>query len=153
MARFKTPPKCFSFPGHLKTPREGGFWPPFSSLGTQGNPGLGCQETKIIGDSLDFGIGGKIQVPHEPFPKGDCLVPRSLSANHTSLERLGFTCQYQDDEDWQDVESVVTIDLQAQGTETDFKLTHAGLPTPESRDNHEYGWTQSVDKLALYLAA
>ena len=149
MPTLETTTTVLSITRHFKAPRERVF-AAFSTLEAMA-AWIGCHDSKIIGDSLDFRIGGKYQL-RMSNSKGDCLVTGSYQ-QITPPSKIVFTWQYQDDEDWQDVESVVTIDLQDRGTETELKLTHAGLPTPESRDNHEYGWTQSVDKLALYLAA
>jgi uncharacterized protein YndB with AHSA1/START domain len=112
---------------------------------------IGCEGSKVIGDSVDFRTGGDY-VLRMSKNQEDCLVAGSYQ-EVTPTTKIVFTWQHQNHEDWKDVESLVTIELQARGAETELKLTHEGLPTPESRDSHEHGWSISADRLALYLSA
>jgi len=48
-------------------------------------------------------------------------------------------------------ESLVTIELRADGTGTELTLTHAELPDEEARRRHETGWTSIVEKLAAHF--
>lgn len=134
---------------HFKAPRERVF-AAFATIEAMG-AWIGCDGSKIIGGTLDFQVRGKYQMRMNT-PHGECLVTGSYQ-EITPPSRIVFTWHYQDDPDWTGVDSVVTIELQSRGAETELTLTHAGLPTPESRDNHEFGWSESCDKLALYLAA
>jgi uncharacterized protein YndB with AHSA1/START domain len=149
MPTLETTTNVLSITRRFKAPRERVF-AAFTTLEAMAT-WIGCHESKLIGDSLDFRIGGEYQL-RMSSAKGDCLVTGTYQ-QITPPSKIMFTWQPQNDEDWQDVESIVTIELQARGTETELKLTHEGLPTAQSRDNHEFGWTQSCDKLALYLSA
>jgi uncharacterized protein YndB with AHSA1/START domain len=112
---------------------------------------IGCEGSKVIGDSVDFRTGGEY-VLRMNKAGADHLVSGTYQ-EVTPTTKIVFTWQHQNHEDWVDVESLVTIELQSRGPETELKLTHEGLPTPESRDNHEHGWSTSTDRLALYLSA
>ena len=51
------------------------------------------------------------------------------------------------------METCLTLEFTAVAEdETELRLTHAGLPRPESRDRHEEGWTSSFTCLAAHLA-
>ena len=47
--------------------------------------------------------------------------------------------------------TLVTIDLAARGEDCELTLTHEDFPTPDSRDQHEKGWTVILEKLAANL--
>jgi len=48
-------------------------------------------------------------------------------------------------------ETLVTIELRAEGTDTELTLTHAQFPDDEARRLHQGGWTSIVEKLAGHL--
>jgi uncharacterized protein YndB with AHSA1/START domain len=53
-----------------------------------------------------------------------------------------------------DTESLVTLNFSETGSgETELTLHHSGLPSEESRDNHQGGWTHIADSLVGALAA
>ena len=61
---------------------------------------------------------------------------------------VGFTWAWHDENDKRGLESHVTIKLvPASGGGTDFTLTHVDLPDDETAQNHNQGWTSSLNKL------
>lgn len=44
----------------------------------------------------------------------------------------------------------VTVSLRPSGSGTELTLTHELLPSAESRDNHEKGWTSCLDSLVKH---
>ena len=46
------------------------------------------------------------------------------------------------------VNTLVTVELNPRGDETDLVLTHGRLPTPAIRDGHTIGWGNILDHLA-----
>lgn len=67
--------------------------------------------------------------------------------------KIVFTWQWQDDSDWADVRSVVTIELSDVSGGTEVRLHHAQLPSEASRDRHHEGWTTLLEKLDRHLSA
>ena len=53
--------------------------------------------------------------------------------------------------DYAGQETLVTVDLAADGDGTLLTLTHENLDGIESRDNHEHGWSGSFDRLQRRL--
>ncbi len=51
------------------------------------------------------------------------------------------------------IEMLVTVTLEDQGGKTKLTLRHAGLPAGPDQEGAEAGWSQSLDKLAVALAA
>jgi len=50
------------------------------------------------------------------------------------------------------LEMLVTVTFEEQGGKTKLTLHHAGIPAGEHRDGANQGWSESLDKLAEYLA-
>ena len=62
-------------------------------------------------------------------------------------KKIVFTWQWEDDEDWENHISIVTVELDDAGGGTELRLTHEQLPNEESRDGHTRGWESALDKL------
>src|SRR5204863_9330095 len=60
-------------------------------------------------------------------------------------KKIVFTWQWQDDEDWREHVSVVTVELTDHGADTEVRLIHEQLPSTESRDRHSEGWNSVLD--------
>jgi len=68
-----------------------------------------------------------------------------------SPSRLAFTWRWDDDSDWEGVNSVVTVEFNEQPGGSELHLIHRGFPSTEHRGRHEHGWSGSLVKLARYL--
>ena len=62
-------------------------------------------------------------------------------------KKIVFTWQWEDDEDWENHVSIVTVELYDRDGDTELRLTHEQLPNEESRDGHTRGWNSALDKL------
>ena len=62
-------------------------------------------------------------------------------------KKIVFTWQWDDDEDWENHTSVVTVELDDRDGGTELRLTHEQLPNEESRDGHTGGWNSALNKL------
>jgi uncharacterized protein YndB with AHSA1/START domain len=66
--------------------------------------------------------------------------------------KLVFTWQWQDDEDWENHRSVITVELADVREGTEVRLIHEKLPNEESRNGHNRGWNSTLDKLEKFLS-
>jgi uncharacterized protein YndB with AHSA1/START domain len=66
--------------------------------------------------------------------------------------KIVFTWQWQDDEDWEDHTSIVTVELDDADGGTELRLTHEQLPNEASRDGHTGGWNSALDKLEKFFS-
>jgi len=66
-------------------------------------------------------------------------------------KRIVFTWQWQDDEDWKECVSVVSVELSDRDGGTEVRLIHEQLPSAESRDRHNEGWNSVLEKLETFL--
>jgi len=78
---------------------------------------------------------------------GDELTMRGEFRELKSNEKVVVTWQWQDDEDWENHISIVTVDLKDAAGGTELRLTHEQLPNEDSRDGHNRGWNSALDKL------
>ena len=67
-------------------------------------------------------------------------------------KKIVFTWQWQDDEDWENHISIVTVELSDRDGDTELRLTHEQLPNEASRDGHTRGWESALDKLAKFFS-
>ena len=67
-------------------------------------------------------------------------------------KKIVFTWQWQDDEDWENHISIVTVELSDRDGDTELRLTHGQLPNEASRDGHTRGWESALDKLAKFFS-
>ena len=67
-------------------------------------------------------------------------------------KKIVFTWQWQDDEDWEDHISIVTVELYDRDGDTELRLTHEQLPNEESRDGHSRGWNSALDKFEKFVS-
>ncbi len=64
--------------------------------------------------------------------------------------KIVFTWKWEDDEDWEERNSVVTVELSDCDGGTEVRLVHEQLPSEESRDGHSRGWNSALDKLEKF---
>jgi uncharacterized protein YndB with AHSA1/START domain len=67
-------------------------------------------------------------------------------------KKIVFTWQWEDDEDWENHISIVTVELYDRDGGTELRLTHEQLPNEESRDGHTRGWRARSTNWRDYLA-
>jgi len=67
-------------------------------------------------------------------------------------KKIVFTWQWDDDEDWENHTSVVTVELSDRDSGTELRLTHEKLPSEQSRDGHTGGWESALDKLEKFFS-
>lgn len=63
------------------------------------------------------------------------------------VERLAFTHLWDDNDGYPNPETLVTITLSEQGSKTWLHFQQTGFASPASRDGHEIGWSESLDRL------
>jgi len=67
-------------------------------------------------------------------------------------KKIVFTWQWDDDEDWANHTSVVTVELSDRDSGTELRLIHEQLPNEQSRDGHTGGWNSALDKLEKFFS-
>ncbi len=85
-------------------------------------------------------------------PEGEKMTIRGEYRELEPGKKIVFTWQWQDDEDWQNHVSIVTVEFSDAEGGTELRLTHEQLPNEESRDRHNEGWNSVLDKLEKFLS-
>jgi uncharacterized protein YndB with AHSA1/START domain len=67
-------------------------------------------------------------------------------------KKIVFTWQWEDDEDWKNHLSIITVELYDRDGDTELRLIHEQLPNDESRDGHTRGWNSALDKLEKFFS-
>ena len=66
--------------------------------------------------------------------------------------KIVFTWKFEDDEDWKNHTSVVTVELSDRDGGTELRLIHEQLPSEQSRNGHNDGWNSALDKLEKFVS-
>jgi uncharacterized protein YndB with AHSA1/START domain len=84
-------------------------------------------------------------------PEGEEMTMRGEFRELQSNKKIVFTWQWDDDEEWKNHISVVTVELSDREGGTEVRLIHEQLPSEESRDRHSEGWNSVLEKLEKFL--
>jgi uncharacterized protein YndB with AHSA1/START domain len=106
------------------------------------------QTRNLIADAR---VGGKFRwdLTNSEGEKMTCLGEyRELQPG----KKIVFTWQWDDDEDWANHTSVVTVELSDRDGGTELRLIHEQLPNEQSRDGHTGGWNSALDKLEKFFS-
>ena len=106
------------------------------------------QTRNLIADAR---VGGKFRwdLTNSEGEKMTCLGEyRELQPD----KKIVFTWQWDDDEDWENHTSVVTVELSDRDNGTELRLIHEQLPNEASRDGHTEGWNSALDKLEKFFS-
>jgi uncharacterized protein YndB with AHSA1/START domain len=79
----------------------------------------------------------------------------TISGEYRELEpgkKIVFTWRLEEDEDWKNHSSIVTVEFFDREGGTEIRLTHEKLPNEASRDDHTQGWNSVLDKLEKFLS-
>lgn len=100
----------------------------------------------------DVRVGGKYRWDLTT-PEGEKMTCQGEYRELEPGRKFAFTWQWQDDEDWKDHTSIVTVELCDRDGGTEICLTHKQLPNEESCKGHTRGWNSAVDKVEKFLVA
>ena len=67
-------------------------------------------------------------------------------------KKIVFTWKWDDDEVWENRDSIVTVELSDREGGTELLLKHEQLPSEESRDRHNEGWNSVLDRLEKFFS-
>jgi len=111
---------------------------------------FGPEDVRTIKIDADVRVGGKYRwdLLKQDGEEWACLGEyRELVPG----KKIVFTWKWDDDESWENHNSIVTVEFSAHGGGTEVKLTHEKLPSEESRDRHNQGWNSVLDRLEKFL--
>jgi uncharacterized protein YndB with AHSA1/START domain/predicted enzyme related to lactoylglutathione lyase len=128
----------------IKAPRERVFaaW----TTPDQVKHWFGPAACQVLDAQIDLRPGGAYRFKVFSDSMGEMAVGGEYR-EITSPSKLVFTWKWEDDENWADITSVVTVDFVEKDGGTEVRIAHEGLPSGESAGRHEHGWNGCLDKL------
>ena len=100
---------------------------------------------------MDFRIGGGYRLCMRS-PEGKDYWVQGVYREILEPERLAFTWERDGTDDPHAGRTLVTITLEARGaSKTRLTLHQATFDTQEIRDGHQHGWTEALERLAMYV--
>jgi uncharacterized protein YndB with AHSA1/START domain len=99
----------------------------------------------------DLRVGGKFRWDLTN-PEGEKMTCLGEYRELVPDRKIVFTWKWDDDEAWENHDSVVTVELSDRDGGTEVKLTHEKLPSEESRDRHNDGWNSVLDRLEKFFS-
>jgi uncharacterized protein YndB with AHSA1/START domain len=108
---------------------------------------LGPGDVTVQEIQMDVRTGGSYRIMML-MSDGEQMVVTGVYREVFAPERLSMTWRWQEDDPADEFDSLVTLEFNELGAETELVLTHAQLRSVESRDRHEGGWTAILDQLA-----
>jgi uncharacterized protein YndB with AHSA1/START domain len=112
---------------------------------------FGPEDVRTIKIDADVRVGGKYRwdLQKQDGEEWSCLGEyRELVPG----KKIVFTWKWDDDENWAEHNSVVTVELSDRGGGTEVRLVHEKLPSEESRDRHNEGWNSVLDRLEKFFS-
>ncbi len=98
----------------------------------------------------DLRVGGAFRLTMMQ-PSSEKLVAKGVYREITPPEKLSYSWIWEEDTPEEEHETLLTIEFNDLGEETEVVFTHENLASAESRDRHTEGWNQVLDKLTAHL--
>ena len=114
-----------------------------------------CEGASLESVKVDARTGGKYRLQVRRAD-GEYYTTAGIYREVTAPERLVFTWAFEKDgsgDEYGEIEPpemLVTVEFNAQGTQTELTLTHERFASVESRDRHADGWNRCLDSLANF---
>jgi uncharacterized protein YndB with AHSA1/START domain len=111
---------------------------------------FGPENVRTINIAAEVRVGGKY-CWNLVNQDGEQMSSRGEYRELVPERKVVFTWKWDDDEAWENHDSVVTVEFLARDGGTEVKLTHEKLPSTESRDRHNEGWNSVLDRLEKFV--
>ena len=110
----------------------------------------GPEDVRTIKIDSDVRVGGKYRW-ELVNSEGEEMSVFGEYLELTPGRRIAFSWKWDDDENWEAHDSIVTVELSDRDGGTEVRLIHEKLPSEASRDRHTEGWTSVLDRLENFF--
>ncbi|HTA38347.1 MAG TPA: SRPBCC domain-containing protein [Candidatus Acidoferrales bacterium] len=108
---------------------------------------MGPNDVAVREMEFDARVGGKYRIVMVA-PDGERFVVFGTIREYDRPHRLSYTWQWEDDDGAPEaVETLLTLDFHDRNGDTELVLTHENFASAESRDRHDGGWSNALEKL------
>ena len=111
----------------------------------------GPESVRTRNITADVRVGGKYRWDLTN-PDGEEMTAFGEYRELVPGKKIVFTWKWDDDEAWENRDSIVTVKLSDRHGGTEVLLKHEQLPSEESRDRHNEGWNSLLDRLGKFLS-
>ena len=113
---------------------------------------MGPSDVAVAEMSFDARVGGKYRIVMVA-PDGERFVVFGTIREYRRPERLSYTWQWEDDDGAPEGnETLLALDFHDRDGDTELVLTHENFANAESRDRHNEGWSNALEKLVPVVA-
>ena len=110
----------------------------------------GPESVRTRNITADVRVGGKYRWDLTS-PDGEEMTAFGEYRELVPGKKIVFTWKWDDDEAWENCDSIVTVELSDRHGGTEVLLKHEQLPSEASRDRHNEGWNSLLDRLEKFL--
>ncbi len=113
---------------------------------------LGPDTCQVLSAKIDLRVGGEYRFKVKTEERGEIEV----SGVYKEVKRpskLVYTWAWSGNPEMNMGETLVTVEFVDKNGGTEIQLTHERFSDSETRDQHEYGWNGSLDKLARLVCS
>ena len=100
---------------------------------------------------MDTRVGGDYRIAIRS-PDGELFTVKGVIQRLSEPELIEYTWSWEEDDEAEEHESLVTISLTSSADGTDIELVHTQLASDESAGRHNEGWTSCFSSLDRYLS-
>lgn len=100
----------------------------------------------------DFRVGGKYRIGMLR-PDGETWYVGGVFREIREPGLVSYTWRWEEENAADEIDTLVTVEFNDRGQQTELVLTHEGFGSEESRNGHEGGWGQAIDKLGKLVAS
>ncbi len=111
---------------------------------------LGPDEVTVPDIQMDVRTGGSYRITML-MADGERWIVRGIYREVRAPERLAMTWRWEEENPADEHDSLLTLEFNELGGETELVLTHEQFMSAESRDRHEHGWAVILDQLAAVV--
>ena len=110
----------------------------------------GPAEVSVPRFDCDFRVGGSFRMVMLKA-NGEEWVAKGIYREIKPPERIAYTWIWEEDTPAEEIETFITVEFLDRGNETELVLTHEGLASAESAENHTGGWNSMLVKFENHL--
>ena len=100
---------------------------------------------------LDLRVGGEYRIKMKTEEFGEIEL-KGIYKEVSPQERLAYSWEWLSEPLCGMGETSVVVEFVDLGDSTEVRLTHDGFPEAEAAENHNEGWSGTLDKLGAFLA-
>ena len=113
---------------------------------------FGPEKLAIKSAEMEARVGGAYRIEMQS-PDGEIYTVKGVIQELSEPDTIVYTWAWEEEDEAEEYESLVTIKLSRAAGGTDIELVHTQLASDESARSHSEGWASTFNDLDRYLQA